>query len=64
MFGNWGCEVRKYFKVIVTKEYVVESDTEQDALSCYESSSVWSDESVDSYELFDSDLPKYGINQP
>lgn len=52
---------KTYYKVIVTKEYVVEAQTESEALKDYKQFSVWSESDINSYELTVSDLEKYGI---
>lgn len=55
-------EEKKYRKVIVTKEYVVEADSDKEAKQLYKYFSVWSDEDINTYELTDGDLEKYNIN--
>jgi hypothetical protein len=50
-----------YYKVTVTKEYVVEAETTDEALKDYKQFSVWSESDKNAYELFPDDLPKYGI---
>jgi hypothetical protein len=56
------CEEKKYRKVIVTKEYVVEAESDAEAKQLYKNFSVWSDQDINTYELTNSDLQKYSIN--
>lgn len=52
---------KKFYKVIVTHEYVVEADSTREALQLYKWHNVWSDSDKNSYELTSEDLEKYGI---
>ena len=57
-------EEKKYRKVIVTKEYVVEADSDKEAKQLYKNFSVWSDQDINTYDLADNDLEKYGLTSP
>jgi hypothetical protein len=54
---------KKYHKVIVTKEYVVEAESESEARKLFRNFSEWEQEDVRIYELTDNDLDKYGITK-
>ncbi len=49
----------KYHKVIVTKEYVVDSETVTEARKEYKAFGVLVDEDINIYELTDKDMEKY-----
>ena len=49
----------KHHKVIVTKEYVVDSETVTEARKEYKAFGVLVDEDVNIYELTDKDMEKY-----
>lgn len=55
-------EEKKYRKVIVTKEYIVEAESDTEAKQLYKNFSVWSEQDINTYELTDGDLEKYKIN--
>lgn len=49
----------KYHKVIVTKEYVVDSETVTEARKEYKAFGVLVDAGINIYELTDNDMEKY-----
>lgn len=49
----------KHHKVIVTKEYVVDSETATEARKEYKAFGVLVDEDIHVYELTDNDVEKY-----
>lgn len=52
---------KTYFKVIVTKEFVVDAESESEAINTYQCFSVWEEKSTHAYQLTENDLEKYGI---
>lgn len=51
----------KYFKVMVTNEYVVQANSQKEAMQIYKWFSNWHEEDSNCYELSLDDLKKYGI---
>lgn len=49
----------KYHKVIVTKEYIVDSETVTEARKEYKAFGVLVDGDINIYELSDDDMEKY-----